>query len=268
MTAPKPTSPTGMSVTVFQVTPDLARQWLDTNTHNRRVRQRAIDGYARDMEAGAWTLNGEALKFATNGDLLDGQHRLHAVIKSGCTVPMLVVRGLPPATQDTMDTGLKRSAGDVLALNGYKHTILLAAVARLVHAYLSTGSVNPYAKATTAEIEELVALRPDVVDAVDTGGPYHRALAQVMLPSVVHFCWWRLVQVNAGAAQEFFDGMAYSATNGKGDPRHTLLSTLARRKMTTHEQVWLTLTAWNSWRKGRQVHRLSYTPGTPLPEPI
>src|SRR3990172_8052075 len=86
--------PTGL---LIDVTPNPPREWLRTNTHNRKLRDRAVADYARDMTAGHWTLNGEAIKFATDGTVLDGQHRLRAVIDSDVTVQMLVVVGLDPA---------------------------------------------------------------------------------------------------------------------------------------------------------------------------
>lgn len=80
---------------VIDVTPELARVWLRANTRNRNTRERAVTEYARDMVAGHWNLNGEAIKFAYDGSLLDGQHRLRAVIEADATVQMLVVVGLP-----------------------------------------------------------------------------------------------------------------------------------------------------------------------------
>ncbi|KAF7277615.1 hypothetical protein GWI33_002970, partial [Rhynchophorus ferrugineus] len=79
---------------VETITPDLARQYLAFNTHNRNVRSYRVKGYAADMRDGRWTLNGEAIKFSADGTLLDGQHRLQAVIEADVAVQMLVVRGV------------------------------------------------------------------------------------------------------------------------------------------------------------------------------
>ena len=62
--------------------------------------------YAADMKAGRWQLNGEAIKFDKNGHLLNGQHRLHAVVRADTTIQMLVISGLDPETRTTMDSGL------------------------------------------------------------------------------------------------------------------------------------------------------------------
>ncbi|MDO0930218.1 hypothetical protein QQY66_00225 [Streptomyces sp. DG2A-72] len=55
------------------VSPALARHWLtEHNTHNRSLRPRVVAAYARDMHAGRWMDNGETIKFAADGTLLDG----------------------------------------------------------------------------------------------------------------------------------------------------------------------------------------------------
>ena len=53
----------------------------------------------RDATGGV-AVNGEPIQIAEDGTLLNGQHRLNAVIESGATVPMLVVRGLPKRRDD------------------------------------------------------------------------------------------------------------------------------------------------------------------------
>lgn len=122
-------SPTLSHEVVF-VTPDMAEKMLGKNTHNRNVRQAKVDQFARDMIAGRWVLNGEAIQIALDGTILNGQHRLLGCVRSGCTVPFLVVKGLPLEAQDTIDTGAKRSLGDSLGLRGESNPNLLAAITR------------------------------------------------------------------------------------------------------------------------------------------
>jgi hypothetical protein len=97
------------------ITPELAAAWLENrNTHNRPLRDYRIAELARDMSAGRWHDTGEPIKFDYNDALLDGQHRLGAIVASGVTIEMLVIWGLQPETQDYMDIGLKRSVADSL----------------------------------------------------------------------------------------------------------------------------------------------------------
>jgi hypothetical protein len=91
-------TPDQPTVEIVEVSPELAESWLSKNPNNRNLRRSVVDGYARDMSAERWALNGETVKFAADGHLFDGQHRLNAIIVSGATVPMVVVRGLSPTS--------------------------------------------------------------------------------------------------------------------------------------------------------------------------
>jgi hypothetical protein len=60
----------------MEVSPTLARQWLEHNTCNRPLKPERIEAYARDMAAGEWRITGEMFKFATDGRMLDGHEPL------------------------------------------------------------------------------------------------------------------------------------------------------------------------------------------------
>ena len=77
-------------IELVNVTPELAEFWLTQNSANRNVRREVWKAYARDMAAGAWKVTAETIKMSPAGRLLDGQHRLQAVVASGVTVPMFV----------------------------------------------------------------------------------------------------------------------------------------------------------------------------------
>lgn len=130
---PGPTLPTVAPALTFDVetiTPDIAEAWLGRNTRNRNVKQRKVAQFKRAMKLGEWIVTGEAVKFAFDGRLLDGQNRLTAVVESGVTIRSLVVRGLPSEAQDVMDTGAARTAADALAIHGHANANVLGAAVR------------------------------------------------------------------------------------------------------------------------------------------
>lgn len=100
---------------VVNVTPFMAQNWLAQNPTNRSVSTQRVSAYAQDMKNGAWEMNGEAIVIDRVGRLKNGQHRLHAVVQSGVTVPMLVVFGVDTDVT-TYDRGRSRSASDILKL--------------------------------------------------------------------------------------------------------------------------------------------------------
>lgn len=117
---------------VEMITPDKAKRYLKSNESNRTISNTLVQRLSRDMKAGKWELNGEAIVFSADGKLIDGQHRMTAVVKSGVTVPMLVVRGVNADARFTIDHGRARTAGDVLRMKGCDYNTLRASMARVI----------------------------------------------------------------------------------------------------------------------------------------
>ncbi len=76
---------------IVDVTPELAASWLDGTEVDRPVQERHVEQLATEMTAGRWQLTHRGIAFDINKKLIDGRHRLLAVIRSGKTVPMLVI---------------------------------------------------------------------------------------------------------------------------------------------------------------------------------
>jgi len=104
-----------MDITQEKITPDMAQEYLKFNTENyRSLSKDRVISYASDMKNGRWQFNGESIKFSENGQLIDGQHRLQAIIRAGVPVDMLVIRGVKDDV-DIYDIGAQRSqSGDGL----------------------------------------------------------------------------------------------------------------------------------------------------------
>jgi len=87
---------------VETITPEIAKTMLGENVNNRRISRDNVNLFAREIRNGEWRFNGEAIKFGKDGRLLDGQHRLLAVIAADKPLTTLVIRGLEDETQQTM----------------------------------------------------------------------------------------------------------------------------------------------------------------------
>ncbi len=103
------------------ITPAKAAEYLKSNTLNRPLSKNYVLALADQMRRGQWRMNGEAIIFSESGRLLDGQHRLAAIIKSGVSVTMAVTRGISEDVFHTIDTGKGRTGADVFAIAGIKN---------------------------------------------------------------------------------------------------------------------------------------------------
>ena len=100
----------------MDITPEIAEKMLGKNTNNyRRLNSSTVTKYAREMFLGYWQVNGEPIVFSKDGTLLNGQHRLAAIIKSNTTQKMLVVTDV---TADVFDEHKVRSWVDYTQTSG------------------------------------------------------------------------------------------------------------------------------------------------------
>lgn len=103
-----------------KVTPALAEEWLNKNTVNRKLTEGIVEKYARDMTDGHWTRNPQPIIFCSDDTMADGQHRLWAVVISGCTVDFFVHFGVDPSVRLNIDTGRVRDLVDNAKISGYE----------------------------------------------------------------------------------------------------------------------------------------------------
>ncbi len=104
------------NVFLVEVTPELARAWLARGNFNRPANQNTVARYVRQIKAGLWQRTHQGLAFTQVGVLIDGQHRLQAIIQTGVTLPMLVVVNEPTENFAFIDCGRNRSNLDMLRL--------------------------------------------------------------------------------------------------------------------------------------------------------
>lgn len=260
------------------VTPSVAEQLLGKNTKNRNLKASHVAYLAGQMTRGEWMYTGDPIRIDVTGRLIDGQHRLHAVIKADAQITFDVVRGLPPETQDVIDTGAKRSAADLLTLADHPNATTLAAAARVLFAYRdgrlvhAMSSVPPSRAPSHVQLRELVDSTPLLADGVRAA---MRMAKTCRLPAgPAGAAWTVLAEMDAGRATEFYD--AVYRLDGSA-----AVATLVRRVMADRAQktryepatpLFYIFRSWNAWVADEPITKLLLGSGakgwTKLPEPI
>jgi len=155
-----------MKAEVVTITKELANYYLSKNIDNRKVKRSTLEFYKSQMAQGKWKENGEPIIIDKNGIIKDGQHRLLAVKATGHMFKIPIITGVEPDVMDTIDTGTNRSAGDVLELNGFNDSVLMASLSKLIlngkistrsshHAKISNADILNFAKSKKEYLEKI-----------------------------------------------------------------------------------------------------------------
>lgn len=242
-----------------KVTPAIAQDWLTYNTLNRPLSEKTVAKYAEIMRSGNWKPNGDTVAFSVDNTLLDGQHRLAAIVKSGVTLEMIVVNNLEKDVFSTKDTGRKRSGADVLGILGEQNASTVAAVlVKVVHYYAGCAHLN---NVLAVDYPEALNRYPEVREICKN---YQlrslcRFASSILAAYVV--CW----HVDPTEAEEFFARVADGIGLNADSPERILREQLLRMndggtKGRTAAMAWA-IKAWNAKRQGRKVKLIQWRRG-------
>lgn len=140
------------------ITPTYAKSLLQNNDNNRNINGNKVSQYAEDMRNGKWQLNGEDIEISETGRVLNGQHRLMAIIRYGKPVMMGVKFGVSDDVW-IYDRGRLRSSSDCLKMSGLPSELSRNLIVRTVKAHWKyiVGGIHP----TDSEIEKYILAHKD-----------------------------------------------------------------------------------------------------------
>lgn len=267
---------------ILAVSPQLAEEMLGHNINNRAVKRRMVTTYAADMTAGRWKLTGAGIVLADDGALLDGQHRLLAVIDSGVTTEFLIVHGVDKDSQPTIDTGGKRTFADVLTMRGEANATTLGAITKLVGMWdpdlgLPSGGVAP---PSHSELLEVLAAHPELRDIAQRTSSKKNHLRGVR-PAAFGLVVWLTERIDVDDALDFAEKYTTGVGLTEGSPILALRRycdglylvggkpASATVGLDTRYWVAILIKAWNAFRDGREVKAvLTWKRGGAKPEPF
>lgn len=239
-----------------------ARALLAKNVRNRPLNAATVTKYAADMGRDAWALTGDTIKVGRSGCLLDGQHRLEAVIKANAAVQLAICYDVPDDSFDSIDVGRVRKSGDVLALLGHKNYTTLSAAARLLYlderGLLDVCSHNlvPSERTksvTNHDVVETVESCPDLVQCVDDVMITYRVAGNLISYGLAGYLLFKFRRLSVSDADRFFSGLTDGLNLTASDPVFLLRERLIRnqgdkRKLQRREIYTFVIKAWNATR--------------------
>ena len=239
-------------------TPEAASNALKYNTKNRRLREHTVKLYANQMQAGLWSANGESIKFDANGRLVDGQHRLSAISRSGTQQIICTVRNLPPddSTFATIDAGLRRTTGSVLAMDGVKGSTAISSIILYQHKVKHGFRDKSRQILSSSEIVKIYKNNPEKWDKIRSYAESVRGL--ILIPAYAVFTEQAL-KTSADLFEVwhgyFKTGAGLSASSPILALRNYLINKNAQKyssnERTRTAQLNACAIAWNAWRQGK-----------------
>lgn len=283
--SPKKTTPakrrrtSAITTDFVEITPQMAAELLEHNSVNRRIRPRQVAAYAEDMARGLWRLTGEAIKVSRSGQLQDGQHRLNAIIDSGQSVRMLLIKGLEDEAQALMDQGANRTATDAARMAGYTYASHSSSIARWL---LLAPTPNPNmeqqlkAKASTAQILKTLEDNPDIPESAAAYSSLRNYLPGS--PTAIGYTWLQMRRKSPEDCTLFFASFVDLSFKALYDPRKAAIRRLQAMDREPGARsskdkgiatVSVLIRAWNAWRAGEELESINaYTKNHKIIAPV
>ena len=253
-----------------KVGPRKAQQYLESSIGTNRPLSRAtVAKYTSAMERGQWTPS--IIQFNSKDQLIDGQHRLHAVIRSGTTQEFLAVRGNDNFHH--IDVGKSRKPADVLAIMGYKNSVVLATLVRSVLAMENGmcdwpgGSRGNVSMITADDIVQRLKKSPttfqDIANKMSNPNAY--GIARRLLRSYATLGWFvyalemSMDVDNEDVVKGFLDVLCGQQPAKADNPAMRLyrkLSTDDNHRLTREERAAFLIKAWNAYYSNESIGRL------------
>lgn len=277
----------GISIEVKEITPELAKDILENhNNLNRNRNKEHVKALLYNMKQGTWRFNGDTIRFDKDGELIDGQHRLAALVEFGKPLPMIVVKGFDKETIKTIDQEIKpRNLADLFKMNGVKDAVAVSAIINrffamsVTNSFISSNRYNlshggdsvsgKVIRKTTidAKYNEYFAnpdLWDDIVSYARRCYKNTRLLRASDIGGMYAFLYLRMHHSD-DEIRGFFNRLCFTETdvNVINLLRDTLIRDLtSKTPMTSLVKSQYLTKAWNYYIKGKDVKVLSYNKNT------
>lgn len=264
----------GIDIHLLKVTPEIAAEFLSRNTAGQRsLSEPNVEKYGADMVTGEWHFTGAPILFNFNNELIDGQHRLKAIIASNEPQILLIIRGVDPDAMVAIDTGRRRSYANILQMRKIKNSSAVAALAsRVAHWDMGNYGCRGVPRRTNAKFTSSLpsnAQKDAVTERYEKAyGITFEAAAKFAVNayaarpgisvSTYALGWTILSGINKDLRELYFHELLVESRDPKsGYPITALTNRLARLKgnetLDNVDQLDALFSVFNAWAKGTRM---------------
>jgi hypothetical protein len=244
------------------VTPELATQLLTKNSSNRPMNDRNVEFIKSQMLKGLYKETGDTIKISVTDKLLDGQHRLKAIEKSGISVYQQIAYDVPDDVFTVLDIGKLRSSGDILTIAGIKNGANMSSIVGFIKTF-ERGS-SDFNKTVKENAEEKISFIKEHPELEDIYKFVYKVYTRTkwLPPSLLGAFYYTLLTKNHSEQTiiNFFEQYETGLGLNQSSPVYVLRDKLIRNstnktKYRIADKVALIITAWNLYIKGRYANQ-------------
>ena len=243
------------TMSVETITVERAEEYLAANRGNRNIVQAHVAAMARDITNGRWMFNAQPICFSRSGRLLNGQHRLSAVLEAGQPIEVLVMRDLPEEAFETYDKQAKKAPAVDEMFDDFGDKALVSATAVLLWRREMKPPGQPNATPTAAEIRDVIQTHPDLLRLRG----FARKMVRYGRASALAYAAYKVLRDDPQMGKIFLDRLETAANL---PPGHIIIRLRDRlidlRKADQNNQIDEILHAWEKFRR---------KPGIPINQP-
>jgi hypothetical protein len=191
------------------ITPTIAKQWLEKNKNNRRIKRHKVTKLRKDIRDGNFFTTHQGVAFNCNGDMFDGQHRLTAISEENVGVWMMVTTGLQTSAVSAIDRGAVRSITDNSKMMGKDVSTRDVAVAYV--AMEAPFSISHSGSTTESDVLDFISLHQEAFDAIEVPAKKHLTKAAILaaflraFPHCPRTAWDRCLNLYINGIDDSFD---------------------------------------------------------------
>ena len=262
------------TVKKIMVTPEMASKFLENNEGNRQIVKERVEYYVTEIREGRWNEHSnDMICISPTGRLLNGQHRLSAIVAADVVAGLTVQYNTPESAFSIMDTGTKRSAANYFDWCGITNAHTIPACAVRVLLWLKEGIPSSSRRSPFAN-QVLLDHYNEYSTRYQSSATIASYISTITPLSVAMACVWMLLNKghSVNDVRQFFieASPTYTGSATDGNAARALCATLTRARLqgikrTDRHTLALIIKAWNVWIKGNKLGQLRWIDGEAFP---
>lgn len=245
---------------MIHLTPEIAKDWLDRfNGSNRAIQKSHVNAIARDIRAGGWMMNAQPIAF--NGDpfagealLLNGQHRLHAVVAAGMPIEIMVATGVEKEAFATYDVHARHSHGKYVTKGDER---VLAAAAKIQWRVDNGKSAFESVTPSATEIHKTIMAHEELLSAFRFSRK--KEMQEIGSAGILTFFIAKVTREDDQLSSIFLEQLMHGDNLGEGNPIiRTRTKLIGKRgNLSRKDVLHILLQSWDEYRAHVDAHGLS-----------